>query len=262
MEPKKILIVEDETIIGMELKSNLQNLGYTVTAIVNGGEKAMESVRLNPTDIILMDIRLKGKMDGIETAELIRRECEIPIVFLTAYMDEERMDRAKLTMPFGYILKPVQERDLKVTIAMALYMAKIDAERRKAEQELKEKLQATRNIINSIPFGLFIYQYRDPDHLILIDGNPEAQRLTGMEIQKNIGREFNDLWPNAAKTGVTSSYLNALKTGITFETENLFYQGSSLAGTFRILAFSMPGLRLGLAFETITTRKKERLAHQ
>ncbi len=88
-----------------------------------------------------MDIRIKGEMDGIDTAEEIRNRFGIPIIFSTAYLDEERIERAKITMPFGYVLKPIQERDLKVTIEIALYVAKMDKERRRAEYALKERVK-------------------------------------------------------------------------------------------------------------------------
>ena len=86
-----------------------------------------------------MDIRIKGEMDGIETAEVIRNRFGIPVIFSTAYLDQERIERAKITMPFGYVLKPIQERELRVTIEMAIYVSKVDGERRRAEEELRQK---------------------------------------------------------------------------------------------------------------------------
>jgi PAS domain S-box-containing protein len=138
MEKARILIVEDEAIIAMEIESQLQGLGYEVTSIVNTGEKAIEKAEADKPDLILMDIRIKGEMDGIETAEIIRNQFGIPVIFSTAYLDQERIDRAKLTMPFGYVLKPIQERDLRVTLEMALNISKVDGERRKMEENLKE----------------------------------------------------------------------------------------------------------------------------
>ncbi len=138
MKKVRILIVEDEAIIAMEIESQLQGLGYEVTSIVDTGEKAIQKAEADKPDIMLMDIRIKGEMDGIDTAEVIRNRFGIPVVFSTAYLDEERIERAKITMPFGYVLKPIQERDLKVTIEMALYVSKVDAERRIAEEKLKE----------------------------------------------------------------------------------------------------------------------------
>jgi PAS domain S-box-containing protein len=138
MEKARILIVEDEAIIAMEIESQLQNLGYEITSIVDTGEKAIKKAEEDKPDLILMDIRIKGEMDGIETAEIILNKFGIPVIFSTAYADEERLNRAKLTQPFGYLLKPIQERELKVTIEMAVYVAKVDTGRKKAESELRK----------------------------------------------------------------------------------------------------------------------------
>jgi len=133
-----ILIVEDNGIVALDLETRLQSLGYGVAGIVASGEKAVESVKEKAPDLVLMDIVLKGEMDGIEAAETIGPQFEVPVIFITAYADRERLERAKLTMPFGYILKPFRDRDLKITIEMALYVAKVEAERRQAEESLRE----------------------------------------------------------------------------------------------------------------------------
>jgi len=124
----QILIVEDEAIIAMEIESLLQSLGYEITSIVDTGEEAIRKAEENKPSLILMDIRLKGEIDGISAAEEILNKFNIPVIFSTAYLDEERIERAKITMPFGYVLKPFQERDLKITLEKALYVSKADAE--------------------------------------------------------------------------------------------------------------------------------------
>ncbi len=141
MDSTRILIVEDETIIALELKGRLDSLGYTVVAAVSSGEKALQKTGSEHPDLVLMDMRLKGQMDGIETAAIIRSRYDIPVVFLTAYLDDDRLERAKLAMPFGYLLKPVQERELKVSIEMALYTAKVDRQQRKTELALNQRVK-------------------------------------------------------------------------------------------------------------------------
>jgi signal transduction histidine kinase len=150
MAKVNIMIVEDEAIVGEELKISLEDMGYTVTSIVKSGEQAIEKAEQDCPDLILMDIRLKGQMDGIEAGELIRSRLGIPVVFLTAYADDDKLERAKLTMPFGYILKPFQDRDLEVTIEIALYTAKIDAKRKRAEEKLKESRQQLQNLSSQL----------------------------------------------------------------------------------------------------------------
>jgi CheY-like chemotaxis protein len=142
--------VEDDGIVAMDIESRLKKLGYSISGTVIYGEKAIEKVEELKPDMVLMDIVLKGEMDGIEAAEIIRARFDIPVVFLTADADEERFERAKLAIPFGYILKPFQDRDLKITIELALYTAKADAERKRAEKALRESEENLAITLNSI----------------------------------------------------------------------------------------------------------------
>jgi len=149
MTNERILIVEDEAIIAMELERSLQNLGYAITSIENNGADAIRKAGEDRPDLILMDIRIQGDMDGIEAAEVIRNRYSIPVVFSTAFLDREKIERAKLTMPFGYLLKPIQERDLRITIEMALYAGKVENQRKASEQRLvhiNNVLRAIRNV--------------------------------------------------------------------------------------------------------------------
>ncbi len=151
----KILIVEDEAIVAFDLKSGLEKLGYTVLAQVNSAEKALEMIEQDPPDLVLMDIVLKGKIDGIEAADIIHSRWGIPVVFCTSYADQKRLDRAKLVNPFGYILKPFQDNDLKVTVEMALYVSKVDRERRKAEEALRENEKKYYELFDFLPIPVY-----------------------------------------------------------------------------------------------------------
>lgn len=116
----KILIVEDEKIIAKDLEIRLLNMNYDVVASVSSGKEALATVKNQQVDLILMDIMIDGDIDGIETAELIHQQMDVPIIYLTAYADERTFERAKLSDPFGYLLKPFQERDLDLTIRTVL----------------------------------------------------------------------------------------------------------------------------------------------
>ncbi|MBF0566191.1 MAG: response regulator [Nitrospirae bacterium] len=120
----KVLVVEDENIVAMEIQERLKRLGYTVCGVAAYGDKAIQEANEKNPDVVLMDIRLKGKMDGVEAAEKIQKNLGIPIIYLTANSDDGTFLRAKLTGPFGYILKPFRERDLQTSIEMALYKNK------------------------------------------------------------------------------------------------------------------------------------------
>lgn len=117
----RILVVEDEAIVAMALQARLENLEYAVVGVVASGEEAIERAAELSPDLVLMDIRLDGAMDGIEAAEQIRVRFDIPVVYLTAHADRATLERAKLTGPFGYLLKPVEERALQTTVEVALY---------------------------------------------------------------------------------------------------------------------------------------------
>ena len=120
MAKAQILIVENDNIIVMELRDRLQSLGYAIAAVASYGEEAIEEAEKTHPDLVLMNIRLKGHIDGIEAAEEIRDRFDIPVVYLTALTDQDTLQRAKMTEPYGYIIKPFSARQLQATIKMAL----------------------------------------------------------------------------------------------------------------------------------------------
>jgi PAS domain S-box-containing protein len=142
MDKATILIVEDEVVVAHDLKSTIEGLGYEVLAMVSTAERAVESAREMRPDLVLMDIFIQGERDGIDAAATIRDELEIPVIYLTAYSDDAILERAKITEPFGYIIKPFQKRDLHSTIKMALF--KGHAEQRIAH--LNRVLRAIRSV--------------------------------------------------------------------------------------------------------------------
>ncbi len=121
MSRAKILVVEDEWIIANDIKDSLIELDYRVTAIASSGEDALARVEEDPPDLVLMDIVLKGAMNGIETARAIRARRDIPVIYLTAYDNQFLVDQAKQTENFGYLLKPFKDRELHIAIDMALH---------------------------------------------------------------------------------------------------------------------------------------------
>jgi CheY-like chemotaxis protein len=120
-QPANILIVEDEEIVAMDIKDMLTDLGYNVQGMASSGEEAIKEIEKGNPDIVLMDIMLGEEKDGITTAEEIRSSFNIPVIYLTAYADDTTLERAKKTAPYGYILKPFQEKELNTAITMALY---------------------------------------------------------------------------------------------------------------------------------------------
>ncbi|OHD15462.1 MAG: hypothetical protein A2086_08310 [Spirochaetes bacterium GWD1_27_9] len=137
MSSTKILIVEDEFIIAEDVKNMLIKLNYNIIGISFTGQSALDEIEKDLPDLVLMDIMLKGDIDGIETASIIKEKFEIPVIYLTAYTDDITLQRAKITEPFGYILKPFEERELYTNIEMALYKHKAEREILKRQKTLE-----------------------------------------------------------------------------------------------------------------------------
>lgn len=127
MEKLNIFIVEDESIVAKDIQNSLTKLGYTVVGIANNGNDAIERITELSPDLVLMDIMIKGDLTGIDVSEKIREKVNVPVIFLTAYADEGTLAKAKITEPYGYILKPFKEIDLHSTIEMAVYKHQKDA---------------------------------------------------------------------------------------------------------------------------------------
>jgi signal transduction histidine kinase len=139
MTETKVLIVEDERIVALDLQYQLRRLGYTVSDVASTGEEALRIAEETQPDVVLMDIRLGGPLDGVETAEELRDRSDVPVVFLTAYADDRTLERAKATEPFGYLLKPFEERELQIAIEIALYRHSMEQKLREYTAELEAR---------------------------------------------------------------------------------------------------------------------------
>lgn len=138
-----ILIVEDNVIVAQDIRSRIEQLNYAVSACVTSGEAAVQSAMDHPPDLILMDIKLKGRMSGIDAYTAICDEIKVPVIYLTSYSDEDTLAKAKLTGPAGYIVKPFEDEDLKTGITIALHQFKL-------AEELKESQQQYHGVVNTI----------------------------------------------------------------------------------------------------------------
>lgn len=211
----KILVVEDESIVAMDIKNRLTKLGYEVCGPVSSGPEAIRKVAESHPNLILMDIRIKGELDGVDTAEQIRACYDVPIIFLTAYSDEATLQRAKLTTPYGYLLKPLEERELYITIEMALY-------KQKMERQLKESEQWLSTTLNSIGDGVIATDTQGWIKFM----NPVAAALTGWTQEETIGRNAKEVFHiiNAKTQALVESPIErALQTGerVTLEQDTL-----------------------------------------
>ncbi|HMD96802.1 MAG TPA: response regulator [Terriglobia bacterium] len=182
MKKATILVVEDESIVAMDLQHRLISMGYSVPALAASGQDGLKKAAEVRPDLVLMDIRLRGGMDGIEVAEQIRDLLDVPPVYLTAYTDEDTLRRAKITEPFGYIVKPYDERTLRSTIEMALYRCKTERQLKQSEAWLEATLRCV------------------SDAVIAADQNSEvvfmnwaAETLTGRKHEAALGLKLSEV---------------------------------------------------------------------
>lgn len=167
MNGARILVVEDERIMATDIADTLVELGYEVVGIEGRGQSAIDTALRTKPDLIMMDIMLQGNIDGIEAATTIRRSIDIPVVYLTAYADDRIVERAKLSGPFGYLIKPFENASLHVTIEMALYKHEIDGQ-----------LRAVLETAGAVPWEL------DVRTLKFTYVGPQVERITGYPVTR------------------------------------------------------------------------------
>ena len=183
MPAVRVFIVEDEKIVSRDLQNVLESMGYEVVGVATSGEEAVGLIPEKRPDIVLMDIMLKGAMDGIEAAERIRLEIDVPVIYLTAYADDTTLQRAKITEPYGYLLKPFDERDLSIAIEMALYRHRMENRVRESERLLSATL---RNI------GEGVAAIDDEGKVVFL--NPQGEALTGWSAEDARGRPIEEVF--------------------------------------------------------------------
>jgi PAS domain S-box-containing protein len=205
----KVLVVEDEMIVARDIENRLKNLGYTVVALASTGEEAVRTALDAVPDLVLMDIMLKGEMDGIQAAERINRELDIPVVYLTAYADETTLERAKITGPFGYIVKPFEQRGLHTTIETALYKHEL-------ERKLKVSEERYRTLQENLPIGVF----RATPEGGLVSVNPAMVQMFGCSCADELlEMRVNDLYANQEHRRALRKGLRLTGVVINFEAE-------------------------------------------
>ena len=189
MRKATILIVEDDGILALHLQDMLSRLGYTVAGPLASGERAVAFVSEHPIDLILMDIELAGTMNGIDAAETIQRTADIPIVFLTGFSQDPLVEQAKIATPYGYLIKPVPERELVATLELALHRHSLDRKLAESRIALQKSEAQYRHLFENSPLGIF---------RTTLDGRPllvnaEMARIVGCATPEEAISEFKDL---------------------------------------------------------------------
>ncbi len=207
MVQAKVLVVEDETIVAMDLRRALEGFGYEVPATATCGIEAIEMARQFRPDIVLMDIRLEGQMDGIDVAHKLNGSLDVPIVFLTAYSNETTLQRAKKAQPFGFLLKPFQERELRSAVEVALY-----------KHSMEKKLHQRTSWLDAVLRGM-------ADCVIATDAagfvtfmNPPAENLTGRFLnevrEQTLAKVLRLVDENRAPVGLDEVALDGLRGAV------------------------------------------------
>ncbi|MGJ3244955.1 MAG: ATP-binding protein [Elainellaceae cyanobacterium] len=183
MAPKRILIVEDEAITAEVIAEQLESLGYFVAEVVASGSDAIAQAAATQPDLVLMDIRLEGgDIDGVMAATQIREQFEIPVIYLTAHSDRATLERAKVTEPYGYILKPFNERSLRVAIETALYRHNVEQQRAREKEFLEVLLRSISDAVVAVnQSGTVTYM------------NPAAEQMTGWGLPEAFGENVSDV---------------------------------------------------------------------
>ena len=257
----RILVVEDDGIIAEDISSSLGRLGYRDIAIAHSGESAIGCAIERRPDLVLMDIKLKGKMDGIEAAHQIRDRFQVPVVYLTAHADDKTVERAKVTEPFGYLLKPYEAHELRTTIEMALHKGHMEERRRQKERLLLSTLRDMGDgVIATDANGLVTFI------------NPAAEQMTEFTAEEALGKSVDDVFRVVhAQTGtpVVSPVSEALRgRAVDFDRNTLLHAKRGRAIAIGDRAAPIRGLKgeitgAVLVFHDATGRKymEERLRH-
>jgi len=187
MSKTRILVVEDESIVAKDIQRTLEKLGYEVPATASSADSAFQKLEEVEPDLVFLDIKLKGEQDGVHIAEHIKDRYDIPVIFLTSFVDQDTIDRAKVTEPYGYLVKPFNEGDLKTTVEMALFKFSKDRELRLSEQRLSNALGKIENAVFVTDQDLRLNYINEK--ALAICGGLSGMDSVGLDIYSLIGIE-------------------------------------------------------------------------
>lgn len=203
MAQEKILIVDDEVVVAEDIRRQLRSLGYTVVGVVSSGSEAVRLAGEHRPDLILMDVKLKGPIDGIDAARTIHAQYSIPVIYLTAFSDEDTLERARQTLPLAYLIKPFVSSDLRAALELALFRHRVSRIAEQRGRWLDAVVQSMGDAVVTVdPLG----------RVTLL--NPAAEHLTGWSQADALGRAIQDVMiilDPQQRTPVPHPAVNALK---------------------------------------------------
>ncbi len=253
----RILVVEDERIVALDLKAILRKLGYDLAGVAASGAEAVELCLALRPDLVLMDIFLKGDMDGVEAACVIQRECDIPVIYLTAHTDQDTLQRAKRTAPYGYVLKPVDKDWLRTAVEVALYKHHTEEKLRKSEQRYRQLFSG---MLNAFLLLAHLPAASGSGDFQVLEANPAFERTTGMRHADVVGRTLGEILP-----GIEPFWLDTLaetaRTGRSVRFDNFM---SPINKYFLAQAYRPTPGQVAMVLEDVTACKhsEERLRYR
>ncbi len=219
-------------------------------------DDVFDHIERGDIDCILSDYRMP-RCNGVELAHRVRAVSDLPFILYTGQGSEEVAEAAFAAGVDDYIRKEAVPNHYQVLFRRIRSVV----EKHRAEAQLKESLQTSASIVDAIPSGLLIYKYEDPDRLILVDGNPAAERLAKLDVDAWRGKEFHEIWPYDREVGLKKRYLEIRETGETLFFDRVLWKDERVEGYFNVRAFPIPGNHLAVTFDDITdsVRYEERL---
>jgi signal transduction histidine kinase/CheY-like chemotaxis protein len=292
------MIVEDEGITALSIEKSLKKMGYEVTSSVSSGEEAVNRATKNKPDLILMDIALAGKMDGIEVAEQIRAIINIPVIYITAHSDDKMMKRIKMTEPFGYIIKPFEDQELRFAVEIALYKHNMEEQLRKNEKELKKhrdhleelvkertaelssavdllleeihhhkstevKLKDSekryRELFNYMSSGVAVYEaVENGKNFIFRDFNKAGENIDDIKKEALLGKKVTDVFPGIKELGLFNMFQSVWKTGKPEHLPVSMYKDHRISGWRENYIYKLPSGEIVAVYNDVTESKVAR----
>ncbi|OQY29407.1 MAG: hypothetical protein B6244_04120 [Candidatus Cloacimonetes bacterium 4572_55] len=250
MPNTKILIVEDERIIARDLKFRLEKLGYEVAGMVTTGEGAIDLTPKIQPDLILMDIGLPGNMDGVETAEVICLQTNVPVIYITAYSDPDTLKRVKKTSPYGYLLKPFKYKSLEIIVEMALYKYQMGKKLRESEKRYRE-------LFDNMSSGVAVYEViGDAEDFIFRDFNKAGERIDNQSREELIGRSIFETRPSVEKFGLIDVFRRVWRTGKSERYPVNLYKDEERVGWYENFIYKLPTGEIVAVFDNVTEEKR------